>query len=243
MGRTKMSEKLLFLDFDGVICDSVDECFASSWLAYAEYLGHKPRLVDLSDYTLFKQYRPLIRRGADYLLLQYCIGNKILLSDQSDFDEQAKLLGDEEMDALHTRFYAARSKLLEESRHYWLNLHRIYPGMYETLAAVQDTAWILTTKEVSFVDEILKSKGLNWKEGRIICSGKRRKLEVIGELLQHAQDAVFIDDQIDHFFGDSGGRVSCFLAAWGYVQPEWLKKDVTVLTIRDFVELIRKEFF
>lgn len=237
-----MNEKVLFLDFDGVICDSVDECFVSSWLAYEEYVGHQQPAVDLSDYALFKQYRPLIRRGADYLLLQYCIGNKIPLLNQSDFDKQADRLGDAEMDELHTRFYAARGKLLEESRDYWLNLHRIYPGMYETLDAVQNTAWILTTKEVSFVNEILKSKGLNWQEERIICSGKRRKLEVIGELLQDDQDAVFIDDQIDHFYGDSDKDVSCFLAAWGYVQPEWLQRDVTVLKIGDFVELIGKDF-
>jgi len=240
MERTKAAENIFFIDFDGVICDSVDECFVSAWLAYADYIGHQPETVALADYKLFKQYRPLIRRGADYLLLQLCIDRGIVLSDQSDFDRQEEEMGDAGMEALHTQFYKTRSKLLKDNKLYWLNLHRIYAGISEALASVSDTAWILTTKEVSFVYEILAHNGLAWSKERIICSGKRRKLEVIGEILKDGQNAVFVDDQIDHFFPNSGSRASCFLASWGYVQPEWLNRDVEVLTIQDFVELIRK---
>ena len=238
MERTDRAKRTLFIDFDGVICDSVDECFVSSWLAYADYTGTKPASVSLSEYALFKSYRPLIRRGADYLLLQLCIDRQIPLSSQADFDAQEEAIGEAGMDEFHRRFYGSRSGLLESDRDYWLGLHRIYRGIYDALRAVADTAWILTTKEVSFVHEILLHNEIRWNPERIICSGKERKLGVIAGLLGDGQ-ALFVDDQIDHFSGNTDGRVSCFLAAWGYVQPGWLKENVPVLTMQGFSELLR----
>jgi beta-phosphoglucomutase-like phosphatase (HAD superfamily) len=84
----------LFLDFDGVLCDSVAECFVSSWLAYFDREGSKmPESVSLAQKDLFTRYRPFIRRGADYMLLQYAIENNIELVAQRDFDNLERALG------------------------------------------------------------------------------------------------------------------------------------------------------
>jgi len=234
-----MGKPLLFLDFDGVICDSADECFVSSWLAYQGLRGASPSSVPLSDYALFRRYRPLIRRGGDYLLLQRCIDRKIPLSDQADFDNQADMLGEAGMDAFHEKFYAARSGLFNANRSYWLGLNRIYRGIREALPAVKETAWILTTKEVSFVVEILGLNGLEWNTGKIICSGKERKIDIIEGFLTGDGAAVFVDDQIDHFAGAVDERITCYLAAWGYVKPEWLSAAVKVLTKQDFINMVK----
>ena len=57
------------IDFDGVICDSIKECFLSS----AHALGHDPEI--LSDagnvkFRKFKSLRPFVRSGEDYILIQ-----------------------------------------------------------------------------------------------------------------------------------------------------------------------------
>ncbi len=238
MERSDRRNKVLFLDFDGVICDSVDECFVSSWLAYADYTGKRRTSVSLENYVKFKSYRPLIRRGADYLLLQFCIDRDITLREQADFDAQEAAIGDEGMDTFHRLFYAARGGLLESDRDYWLGLHRIYPGIYDALVSVADSAWILTTKEVSFVREILQFNDLRWPSEKLICSGKERKLEIINGVLRDGEEAVFVDDQIDHFSGCDNSRISCYLAAWGYVKPEWLQEDVHVLQMQDFSKVV-----
>ncbi len=235
-----MNKPLLFLDFDGVICDSVNECFVSSWLAYQEYRESKSESISLSDHALFRSYRPLIRRGADYLLLQQCIDKRIRLSNQTDFDAQEDKVGEAGMDAFHEKFYGARRGLLEKDRNYWLSLNCIYEGIYKILTRVQQSAWILTTKEVPFVVEILRFNGLEWNSGKIICSGKESKAGFIEDIIGEDGKAIFVDDQIDHFSEDMNPRISCYLASWGYVQPEWLGRKVDVLTQRDFVGLVEQ---
>ncbi|MBN1685062.1 MAG: HAD family hydrolase [Spirochaetales bacterium] len=238
-GKTdKMGKSLLFIDFDGVICDSVNECFVSSWLAYFGHGDREPASISLSDYRLFRKYRPLIRRGGDYVLLQRCIDMGIKLANQADFDIQAAIVGDAGMDAYHQQFYAVRKRLLDGDKAYWLRLNRIYAHVFEPLRQASGWAWILTTKEVSFVSEILASGGLPWDDRRIICSGKDRKIDVIEGHIGNYETAVFVDDQIDHFSGHVDPRITCYLAAWGYVQPAWLRAGIKVLMEEDFAGLV-----
>ena len=235
-----MGKPQIFLDFDGVICDSVDECFVSSWLAYAMHRDKEPTSISLSEYHLFRDYRPFIRGGADYLLLQHCIAKGIHLSNQDEFDAQVEIIGDAGIDEFHSQFYSIRSNLLENDRAYWLKLNTIYPGVRQPLKSLAPHAWILTTKEVSFAHEIISSKGFEWALDRIICSGKERKVEIIEQILGENDTAVFIDDQIDHFTGSIDPRISCYLAAWGYVRPDWLSGNTEVLTENGFAELFAR---
>ncbi len=235
-----MRKTRIFLDFDGVICDSVIECFVSSWLAYSDYRDREPSHISLSDYFSFRNYRPFVRGGADYLLLQRCIDTGVRLSTQAAFDAEALLVGEDGMDEFHRQFYDVRRQLLENDRSYWLRLNRIYPGVLEPLKAVAPEAWILTTKEAGFAHEILTSKGIDWNLDKIICSGKERKVRIIERILSKNETAVFIDDQIDHFSAPVDPRISCYLAAWGYVLPEWLEGETKVLTEHGFAKLVEK---
>jgi len=233
-----MGKPVVFLDFDGVICDSVDECFVSSWMSYSHYRESEPTEVSLSDYQTFRSYRPFIRGGADYLLLQRCIDLGIHLSNQDDFDRQVEIVGEKGMDEFHRQFYAIRTELLKKDKAFWLKLNRFFPEVKQPLHSLTAPAWILTTKEASFAHEIIISQGFDWSLDKIICSGKERKVEIIENIIEKDQSAVFIDDQIDHFTGRVDPRISCYLASWGYVKPEWLKEDVEVLTLEGFAELL-----
>ena len=233
-----MRRPRIFLDFDGVICDSIDEAFVSSWLAYSDYRDRETRSILLADYSSFRSYRPFIRGGADYMLVQLCIDTNVHLATQEEFDAQAEIIGEVGMDEYHRQFYSARSRLLEKDRAYWLKLNRIYPRVLQPLRAVSSQAWILTTKDAGFAHEIVMSKGFDWPRDRIICSGKERKVRIIEEILGENETAVFVDDQIDHFSEPVDPRISCYLAAWGYVRPEWLEGGIEVLTEAGFAELI-----
>ena len=235
-----MQKPHLFLDFDGVICDSIDETFVSSWMAYTDDRDVKPASISLSHYRTFKDYRPFIRGGRDYMLIQRCIDTDLAISNQAEFDAQAELIGEAELDEYHRRFYAARGHLLETDRAYWIGLNRIYPAIITALKSVASEAWILTTKEAAFAHEIITSKGFDWSIDRVIYSGKERKLRIIEELIGDTGSAIFIDDQIDHFSPPVDPRISCYLASWGYIRPEWLSGDTEVLTPEGFVELIGK---
>ncbi len=243
---------LFFLDFDGVICNSIDECFVSSRNAYfaqksvdredhESRSGPRAESVSLGARRKFERYRPFIRRGGDYVVIQYCIDEGIGLESQNDFDNVLSALGERTLDSFHRRFYDSRTRLLENDRDYWLSLNRLYPGIREFLGRARDRSVIVTTKEVYFVLEILSHHGVEWSEERAICSEKRVKLEVIREYLEGSEhnSACFIDDQIDHLTGSRDPRISVYLARWGYVTSDSLgQTDVPVLELEDLPSLL-----
>jgi len=251
-------DRLFFLDFDGVICDSIDECYVSSWLAYhlgerfspglgpALRAGGLPDRVFLEDKSRFNSFRPFIRTGGDYVLLQRCVDRRRFLRSQEDFDAARKEAGESLMAEYHSRFYAERASLLEQEREYWLSLNVLYDGVGEAVRGFTDDEryYILSTKQSTFIAEILASKGIRWPIDRIIDSGKEKKTDIILSVLDSAgiHRGVFVDDQVDYFAGAPQDRISCYLASWGYVKQSWLVGSGYTVISKDFFKaLLRGE--
>lgn len=238
---------LLAIDFDGVLCDSVRECFVGSWLAfYEKILGSTPPAVGLDDYRRFRRFRPFIRSGEDYVLLQRVIHDGIELGDQADFDRQLVAEGPERMEEFGNAFYGVREQLLQSQRLFWLALNPLFPGLVRPIQALREDSRciILSTKRPPFIREILLHHGIDWPLARILHPGKGRKWDTIQEQLEKRGEpsgtVVFVEDQPDHFADCPQERARCLLAVWGYVKPEWVR-DPALLNIEldAFVALLR----
>lgn len=236
--------KKLFLDFDGVLCDSLQECFASSAVAYFGYQIDNcgPALTRLwaELSPVFTRLRPYIREGADYLLLHRMIQENRLPHNQSDFDQALEGVGATVMQEFKTKLYQVREAMLAHRRADWLAQNPLYPGLRAPLvrlAGAQDV-YILSTKKAEFIAEILLSHQVPWSLDRIIYTGSRKKLDIIRAEFG-AGPAQLIDDQIDHLdFGATD--VDCRLAEWGYIKPEWLAQPgVRMLDLRAFIALLQ----
>jgi phosphoglycolate phosphatase-like HAD superfamily hydrolase len=224
------SPALLAIDFDGVLCDSVRECFASSWLAFYERIvGSAPAAVRLEDYRRFRRFRPFIRSGEDYVLLQRVIHDGIELSSQADFDGELQREGRVRMEEFGAAFYGVREQLLESQRQFWLALNPLFPGLAEPLRSVrQDSRCIiLSTKRPPFIREILLHHDIDWPLTRILHPGTGRKWDTIQDQLERRGEpsgaVVFVEDQPDHFADCPRERARCLLATWGYVKPDWVQ--------------------
>jgi phosphoglycolate phosphatase-like HAD superfamily hydrolase len=237
-----MNPTQIFLDFDGVLCDSVQECFVSSRLAYRNETNLKA--VDSTPQSVkekFYSYRPLIRTGADYVLLQEALDKDIPLTGQKEFDDLQELRGPETMSAYREAFYSAREYLLKNHRDYWISLNPLFecfiPGLK---AAAGNTVYtIISTKKNTFIAEILDANEIRWPIERIIDSGKKRKLSIIGEYVTDTDRTLFVDDQIDHLIGNSDPRIEPKLAEWGYIKDEWLKQtDVETISKEELLALL-----
>lgn len=218
---------LWFLDFDGVLCDSLPECYAVSRTAYwTGFLGVPEPPASAPEEAEFARMRPLIRRGADYLLLHLAMREGIRLVSQGDFDALAAREAERD-ELFHELFYRARRDLLGRDPERWFALNPLYPGVREILLRnrLNRAVLILSTKEAPFILEILKQHGVEWESDRVLCSRKEPKLRFIDRILSErgARRAVFVDDQIDHFQGASDHPVRCVLADWGYVRSEWIE--------------------
>ncbi len=234
---------LAFIDFDGVFCDSLTECFVSSWIAYHQlYRKSSPVCIQLDSRSLYDTYRPLIRRGGDYVILQHCVYENIPLNDQSDFDAVEASLG-ELADEFHTLFYDARKDLLKEDKDFWNSLNHVFSDFLVPAKAwaKNPACYVLSTKEAPFLREILLANGIDWPLERLICSGKRPKIEFIKEVLEATdqKSAMLFEDQVDHLYRLNDSRVRGYLASWGYVKPEWLtQKDFPVICQAEMISLI-----
>lgn len=231
-------EGLVFLDFDGVICDSLLECLVSSWQGYYQlYLGQQQTAVPMTLRREFSKLRPFVRAGEDFILIQELIDNQIPIRSQEQFDAQLAERGEDRMARYKELFYTARRGFFFNHRRYWINLNKIYPHVYHSLRgwAASPCLYILSTKRADYIVEILEAKNIRMDPHRVLsCGAKEKKNTILRTLDERGfTNALFIDDQIDHLTADwaRDPRIIGCLASWGYVKTQWLEepRDIEVL--------------
>jgi phosphoglycolate phosphatase-like HAD superfamily hydrolase len=240
---------LLVLDFDGVICDSIDECFASSWTAYhVLHRGDPRRQVPAGAREGFARLRPFIRTGEDFPLIQDLLANGARVRDQADFDAAARRAGVEKMQLYRALYYTARTSLLEEHRAEWLAMNRIYPHMARALSLLIPSApfFILSTKKPPFIIEVLDHARISVPAERILFTENEPKLVTVERLRSEGgfAEAYFVEDQIDSIRFNTNPLINVRLAAWGYVREEWLAEPraVTILTPEEFLSFVQSVY-
>jgi phosphoglycolate phosphatase-like HAD superfamily hydrolase len=240
-------EGLVFLDFDGVICDSLLECLVSSWQGYYKlHLGKQETAVPITLRRAFSKLRPFVRAGEDFILIQELINNRFSIQSQEQFDAQLAERGEETMARYKELFYTARHDFLANHRHYWIGLNRIYPHVYRSLRAwaASPCLYILSTKKADYIVEILEANDIRMDPHRVLSCGAKEKKETILRTLDErgCTSALFIDDQIDHLTADwaRDPRIIGCLASWGYVKIQWLEepRDIEILHADQLAERV-----
>lgn len=235
-------KSLLFLDFDGVICDSLDECIISSLYAYYRlYRKKELSCLPVNYKSQFKALRPYVRHGEDYFVIQQIIEKKKHIKDQDHFDHI--LQKHKNKLALYKQlFYKARNILIEEESEYWFSLNKIYTHILHHLAAVcvSPFFYILSTKQADYILKILKNNNSIIQEDHVLVAWDIQKWNIIKTLLDKYKDmnAIFIDDQINHLALNRDPRINTRLAAWGYIQPDWLKREIQPITEEEMAKLL-----
>jgi phosphoglycolate phosphatase-like HAD superfamily hydrolase len=239
---------LVFLDFDGVICDSLLETLVSSWRGYYLVRSEKePSAVPVSLLGDFARLRPYVRAGEDFILVHELITAKIPIKSQQDFDNQLAKRGERRISCYRESFYKARGDFLSHERKYWIALNRLYPHVVPHLNdwLPSSSLYILSTKRAEFIAEILTSKGIRIDTKRVLsCEAKEKKNTILQTLeARRGGRALFIDDQIDHLAPESARdpRIIGCLASWGYVQQAWLEdsRGVEVLHPHQFADRVQ----
>jgi phosphoglycolate phosphatase-like HAD superfamily hydrolase len=224
---------LVFLDFDGVICDSLPETLVSSWRGYYALRAEKePSAVPITLLEDFRKLRPFVRSGEDFILIHELIAAGISIKSQEVFDAHLAETGAVKIENYKEAFYAARRDFLINHREYWINLNSLYPHASACLSnwASSPFLYILSTKRTKYIVEILTAKGIDIDPARVLsCAAKEKNTTILRILASRgSKKAMFIDDQIDHLTIDSAHgpadpRILGYLAAWGYVQEHWLQ--------------------
>ncbi len=212
---------LLALDFDGVLWDSVGECYQVAIGAYQQELpeGLEPA---------FRRGRWLIRCGPDFYVLLRLL-EQDPERDLTTFNkDQFARLGEQwkaEAEEFGQRFYDLRRDLRDNDFEIWSGFQRPYSGFLEQLPRLKKlfpTIAICTTKDEDSVRQLLATQELELPVyGRDFSVDKERQIRAVAERFNVAPVKIFfIDDLMDNLHQVKPTGAQLMLADWGYNTPQ-----------------------
>ena len=215
------------LDFDGVICDSMDECLLTAYNACHRFQGSSAWADDVSKLdpgfvTRFRRLRYLVRPAQEYWLLVHWLYTYTVDLDQSRFDA-LKVEYSNVLAKFEPVFFEARCNLRAANPTMWSALHRLYPEFVDGWDRVRTrcSMHVVTTKDALSVQHFNQLWGLGIERDRLwtkerMCS----KPSAIQQIARWAgcppTHVVFVDDHPDHLREVSATGAQCYWAAWGY---------------------------
>jgi phosphoglycolate phosphatase-like HAD superfamily hydrolase len=234
----RMTPGLLVLDFDGVVCDGMDEFFESSARALADVRG-KPVARSAALQARFAALRPVVESGWEMVVLTGALAD----SDASDDARLRDSAGWAAARDAYVRSHRlervrltaalddARDRWLTQDERAWLAAHRFFDGVAEwlqRLIAAGQLFYILSTKDKRFLERLVLSQRVPLRSDRIIgkAEPKREKWDVLRELAAtHGLamgDVWFVEDRLATLLemrrhAPDLADARLFLAAWGYI--------------------------
>ncbi|MBP9014348.1 MAG: hypothetical protein KBG22_12145 [Smithella sp.] len=225
-----MKSSIIFLDFDGVIFDTVDEAYNIALGALSQEKADIMRTPKGKE--LFYKYRYLITdaRSYQHLIFSIC---KVLNKYEGDIESLFKEMSvykTQESSEFEERFYAHRAFLRRHAAREWLSWHRPYPFLQmlvEVWDSIKDRIFIVTTKDEEAVQELMSMHASDTLAnvqvlGREYYKRVGSKRALIADLMRDlkAGKSLLVDDSFKVIEECRGlPDLTCLQAAWGYCRP------------------------
>lgn len=212
---------LNFFDFDGVIVNSIDECYLVS---KGLYFGYANFPYDEGEYkALFYKYRGLVRPVYEYMILHesieaYLRGNGHDIGEL--FKEISSVKSGKDKDFFEKEFFYKRSLYQSDDMENWLSMNPIMPFGKTLMGKDNNDVIIVTTKNKEATKVLLEHYKI--KVSKVYANDEIKSYGNKGLLITHVMDennikeAIFLDDAIEHLETVKDSRVRCFFADWGY---------------------------
>jgi phosphoglycolate phosphatase-like HAD superfamily hydrolase len=228
--------KILALDFDGVICNTVYEGLRSAWQVCREVRPEAGVNPPPEVGAAFVRLRPVLEYGWEFPVLLLAILDGIpepALLREFQTTWRQRILGRYHLTppVLAARFDAARDRAIQASLTDWLKDQALYPGLAERLrATLRDgvQVFVLTTKEGRFAHQLLEINGVALPPAQIWGKEKARPKPDLLRLLRQERGVEyghiwFVEDRLKTLRSVEEqtdlGAAGLFLATWGYLMP------------------------
>ncbi|MGB0560765.1 MAG: HAD family hydrolase [Spirulinaceae cyanobacterium] len=226
-----MSQHLLALDFDGVICDGLAEYFQTTCRAYDECWPDAPAPTVEPYRDGFYQARPIIESGWEMpvMLRALVLGYEVaeILAGWPPIRDEIVRQAQHDRAQFAQTVDGVRDRAITMELDAWLALHRFYPGVIDQLqhwlAQPDVDIWIISTKEGRFIFQLLSQAGVDLPRSQIIGKESRQpKALTLGQLRDRAPEAqiTFVEDRLPALKSvlpiPELAAVRLYLAEWGY---------------------------
>lgn len=234
-----LPQKILALDFDGVICNGLREYFEIARRAYLQIWQQD--LVPNPETTIetwrqdFYTLRPVVETGWEMPVvlraLQLGFTSGDILGDWNAIAHKIVTTENLQAPEIAQTVDGLRDQWIAEDIDDWLSYHEFYPGVADQIQQAQSLGievLIISTKEGRFIQELLTRSGIELPRSAIFGKEtKRPKTEILQELLtNHPQLETlwFVEDRLKTLEQVASlpnlANIELFLADWGYnTQP------------------------
>jgi hypothetical protein len=229
---------ILAVDFDGVLCDGMQEYFETSRRAY-RHVWPTDSLPSQDTFAVFRTLRPVIMTGWEMPLLLRAIVQghseaEILQEWEHVRDQLVKagpLRGTALVNKLTQTLDEVRREWIATDLHGWLERNVPYGSIDEVrhLLAEPERAVLVTTKEGEFARQILDHWGVHLaaiqgkEAGTHKCENLRALIADYTAMHGRPPRLWFVEDRFEtlkHVTTHPDlSDVGLFLAAWGYNTP------------------------
>jgi len=208
------------LDFDGVICDSIHECFHNSYRAFRTVRSE----IDLPSQpkTLWREkfykHRGLVRPARNFYLLWYQIISNLEIGLNTLEFEAHTASYEDTLNLFDENFMHIRSQQLDSDPQSFLAQNPLFPEVKEVWDQLPRPLYIVTAKDERITKLILEFNGLN-VDG-VFGKGTGRKYQSLLRLAKSHEVAVsrvyFVDDNPEFVREADSIGVKTALSNWGY---------------------------
>lgn len=263
MLRKEVKNKILALDYDGVIANSKLECLSVGFNAYLK-LNKSTKLFNGEKLTFdnfkilisknkkilekYKKLRPYVIDAFCWYVILYVIERNIKIKNQKHYNEMRKSLMH-----LYSKyvkyFYNERGSLQNSDFNKWLKLIKPYKiiNSIKKLNKKYIISIATNNRKESIKGFLQKYKiPVEFIADSTISIDKVKQLEFIkNKYNAEFSDICFVDDQVAHFPTLVRLNVKCFLATWGYNNKEQRKiakkLKVCLVSERNFYRVLSSQ--
>lgn len=211
---------ILALDFDGVICDSMEECLHTSYQSFRTLAGNSalPKHPKVQWQKKFREHRGFVRPSGHFFILWQWVINLSHIQLTSAIFEQLAAINVESINAFEETFHQKRYQQQRKDPQAFIDANPLYPGVHESWKDLPLPRYIVTTKDELSVRLILSAhrlcvegvfgRGCGPKPATLCALARRHKV--------NPSEVIFIDDNADHIAEASAVGITAVLAEWGY---------------------------
>ena len=234
--------KTVFLDFDGVLFDTLKEAYIVCRYAYYGTDVLKP--VEEDIYSLFYRYKFLVYNTGQYYYLMRLLEENIKSGDEfiSRYRFYMKNREKPPEEEFNKKYAAKRLDLMKNHLEFWNTLEKPFPFFHEVKKLYEEKRIdiVLVTRKNTFaVKTRLFQYGLNTDKiyGKEELIKYDKKADFINEYMKehNIKSAYFVDDNSNNLTpcGDYS-EIKPLLAGWGNIAP-----DEAGMECGEIVELLR----
>jgi len=210
---------LLILDFDGVICNSTEECYFVSNLIILDKIFSLKK-TDLCSKNFFYKHRYLVKTAGEFfIILNKKINKNIKLTTKDMnilYDKNKELIK-----IFEKKFYQQRNKLIKNDIKSWLALNHTYQKVLDLIDKITQSnlhhVHIVSLKDQLSINKILKFNNIKNISilGKENVRTKRDSIKYLKKKYNYSsREIIFIDDNVDHLEKVKDLKIKTFLPSW-----------------------------